>query len=412
MGPRFRQLLRRGTPFENIAVYDVPSARLVEIVGFPSLFLGSSKAGEAHGLPDWGLLSLHEQVGFFGHIAQRVDIPAVADIDVNSEAIIFYRAVKQFAQADVAAVHFGDQIAAGGRQISLRSVPVMVDLIHAARDASPDVVVSVRCQGLEAEKIDRTLERAARYVEALGLSAVDAAALAGDKASGDFFEHVVKQGVPAKRATVLMEALREMSNERSRKIADLGLSPDHVAQVGKLVESGKIAASKEVTRKVLDGALASPALSIEQVAQNLGLVQTTDTGVALGTLIPTVAECLGLVLPYAMRVIGARVPEVLKEILAPALLTDPPRPCQNVVCRSFSVTRAGSSARSPISKGDRSLTDAATRALLVMALPTPINPSSVTTSTTECEHVQPFSSTVGVCTRTLAVPCGRSSARR
>ena len=166
MGPRFRQLLRRGTPFENIAVYDVPSARLVEIVGFPSVFLGSSKAGEAHGLPDWGLLPLHEQVEYFGHVAQHVGIPAVADIDVNSEALIFYRAVKQFAQADVAAVHFGDQVAAGGRQIGLKSVPVMVDLIRAARDASPDVVISVRCQGLEAEKIDRTLERAARYVEA------------------------------------------------------------------------------------------------------------------------------------------------------------------------------------------------------------------------------------------------------
>jgi 2-methylisocitrate lyase-like PEP mutase family enzyme len=159
-------LLRRGTPFENIAVYDVPSARLVEIVGFQSLFLGSSKAGEAHGVPDWGLLPLDDQVEFFGHIAQHVGIPAVADIDVNSDALVFYRAVKQFAQADVAAVHFGDQIAAGGRQIGMRSVPVMVDLIHAARDASPDVVLSVRCQGLETEKIDRTLERAARYVEA------------------------------------------------------------------------------------------------------------------------------------------------------------------------------------------------------------------------------------------------------
>ena len=166
MGARFRQLLRRGTPFENIAVYDVPSARLVEIVGFPSLFIGSSKAGEAHGLPDWGLLSLDEQVEFFGHIATHVGIPAVADLDVNSDALVFYRVVKRFAQADVAAVHFGDQIAAGGRQVGMRSVPVMVDLIHAARDASPDTVVSVRCQGLETEKIDRTLERAARYVEA------------------------------------------------------------------------------------------------------------------------------------------------------------------------------------------------------------------------------------------------------
>ena len=34
--------------------------------------------------------------------------------------------------------------------------------------------------------------------------------------------------------------------------------------------------------------------------------------------------------------------------------------------------------------------------------------SSVTTSTTVWLHVQPFSSTEGVYTRTFAVPCGRS----
>ena len=38
--------------------------------------------------------------------------------------------------------------------------------------------------------------------------------------------------------------------------------------------------------------------------------------------------------------------------------------------------------------------------------------SSVTTSTTEWLQVQPFSSTVGVCTLTFAVPCGRFSASR
>ena len=167
MGQRFRQLLERGTPFENVAVYDVPSARLVEIVGFPSIFIGSSKAGEAHGVPDWGVLSLSEQVEFFGRVAQSVGIPAVADVDINGDALVFYRAVKQFAQADVAVVHFGDEVAFGGRPTGMRSVATMTNLIHAARDASPDIVVSARCQGLrQGETIDATLERAARYVEA------------------------------------------------------------------------------------------------------------------------------------------------------------------------------------------------------------------------------------------------------
>src|SRR5262249_53807715 len=48
----------------------------------------------------------------------------------------------------------------------------------------------------------------------------------------------------------------------------------------------------------------------------------------------------------------------------------------------FSVTRIGSSARSPMSSGLSSRTPAATSALPVMALPTPTRPSSVRTSTT------------------------------
>src|ERR1043166_492372 len=64
-----------------------------------------------------------------------------------------------------------------------------------------------------------------------------------------------------------------------------------------------------------------------------------------------------------------------------ACSTDPPRPCQNVVCRSRSVTRIGSSARSPMKNGRSSLTAPSTSALLVKTLPTPASPSSVRTST-------------------------------
>ncbi|MBC7785521.1 MAG: Asp-tRNA(Asn)/Glu-tRNA(Gln) amidotransferase subunit GatB [Burkholderiales bacterium] len=124
--------------------------------------------------------------------------------------------------------------------------------------------------------------RRKRYADSLGLNATDAASLAADKSAGDFFEGIVEKGIPAKRASVLMEALREMSNERALRIVDIGIAPDHLAEVGKLIESGKIAASKEVTKKVLDALLgtgktvAAPN-TVAELAQTLGLVQTTDT---------------------------------------------------------------------------------------------------------------------------------------
>lgn len=124
--------------------------------------------------------------------------------------------------------------------------------------------------------------RRERYIRALGLSPSDAASLASDKSTGDFFEQVVAGGVSAKRASTLMEALREMSNERVRKVTELGVTPDHLSRIGQLIESGQLAASKEVTRKILDallnetGGIGTPD-QILQTAQKLGLIQTTDT---------------------------------------------------------------------------------------------------------------------------------------
>jgi aspartyl-tRNA(Asn)/glutamyl-tRNA(Gln) amidotransferase subunit B len=125
--------------------------------------------------------------------------------------------------------------------------------------------------------------RRERYMSAMGLNHPDAAALAADKAAGDFFEKIVNKGIAPKRAATLMEALREMSNERARKVTALGVTPDHLWQIGKLIEAGQVAASKEVTKKILDALLSDTAEAksttpILEIANKLGLVQTTDTG--------------------------------------------------------------------------------------------------------------------------------------
>jgi O-antigen/teichoic acid export membrane protein len=44
------------------------------------------------------------------------------------------------------------------------------------------------------------------------------------------------------------------------------------------------------------------------------------TGVALGTLIPTTIVCIGLVAPYAMRVIEVNVQEMASSVIVPAVL--------------------------------------------------------------------------------------------
>lgn len=121
--------------------------------------------------------------------------------------------------------------------------------------------------------------RRARYISAVGLSEQDANLLATNREIGDFFEEVVATGVEAKRASVLMEALREMSNDKNTRLIDLGVSAGQVSQIGKLVADGKLAASKEISKKILGAALEKPAgTSIEAIATELGLLQSNDTG--------------------------------------------------------------------------------------------------------------------------------------
>jgi aspartyl-tRNA(Asn)/glutamyl-tRNA(Gln) amidotransferase subunit B len=67
--------------------------------------------------------------------------------------------------------------------------------------------------------------RRRRYVTALGLSEKDAAILAGDRATGDFFEQILAAGADAKRAGTLMETLREIGNERGEPAVRVGVSP-------------------------------------------------------------------------------------------------------------------------------------------------------------------------------------------
>ncbi len=119
--------------------------------------------------------------------------------------------------------------------------------------------------------------RRKRYVSSLGLAEKDAALLAGDREVGDFFEQILAGGVETKRASALMEALREMSNEQNIPLLKLGIKPARVAEIGALVSAGKIPANKEAAKQLI-GALAKQDRPAEQIATDLGLIQSTDTG--------------------------------------------------------------------------------------------------------------------------------------
>ena len=83
----------------------------------------------------------------------------------------------------------------------------------------------------------------ARFIAAHGLTPYDAGVLTAAQSLADYFESVVKSGAPAKTAAnwIQTELLRRL-NDSGKEIEASPVSPAALAELLKLVESGKITA--------------------------------------------------------------------------------------------------------------------------------------------------------------------------
>jgi aspartyl-tRNA(Asn)/glutamyl-tRNA(Gln) amidotransferase subunit B len=119
--------------------------------------------------------------------------------------------------------------------------------------------------------------RLKRYTDALGLPAMDAAILAGDRATGELLDGAIAAGANPKRAAnLILSHGRRLANERSLPLGRLNLRPQRLAEVAALIDANKIAAA-EPAGKVLERLLDHDAPA-EQIASELGLIQSSDTG--------------------------------------------------------------------------------------------------------------------------------------
>jgi aspartyl-tRNA(Asn)/glutamyl-tRNA(Gln) amidotransferase subunit B len=118
--------------------------------------------------------------------------------------------------------------------------------------------------------------RRQRYVAELGLTPTEAAVLSADKATGDLFDAVLAHGLPARRAAALLEALRELANERGVPAGQLGIAPGRLAEIGQLAEARKIAAGKETAGRLIARLLEKDGPA-ETAAAELGLLVSSDS---------------------------------------------------------------------------------------------------------------------------------------
>src|SRR4029079_8278321 len=86
--------------------------------------------------------------------------------------------------------------------------------------------------------------RRQRYIEEMGLSPADAAILAGDRATGDYFEKAIVAGGASRRvANLILSRGGRLCNARGCDLDERGILPERVAEIASLIDSNHLAAS-------------------------------------------------------------------------------------------------------------------------------------------------------------------------
>lgn len=171
---KLRQLLAQPGIIRAPGAYDAWSARLVEMAGFPAVYMtGYGAAASIIGQPDIGLLTMTEMARQARNLASAVDIPVIADADNGYGGVLnVARTTREYEKAGVAAIQFEDQIFPKrcghmeGKQLIAKAE--MVSKLKAAVYARKceDLLIIARTDARAVQGFDAALERARAYAEA------------------------------------------------------------------------------------------------------------------------------------------------------------------------------------------------------------------------------------------------------
>src|SRR5213596_1250416 len=175
---RLRQLLSLGKPLSVPGCYDALSARILETVGFPLLYMTGYRTSLALlGLPDAGLATMTEMHLNARYIAGAVRAPVIADADNGyGNAINVIRTVREYIGTGVAGIHIEDQAihkrcghVAGRRVIPIEEAVGKYRAADAVRrELDPDFVLIARtdARGAHGGSLDEAIRRANAYLAA------------------------------------------------------------------------------------------------------------------------------------------------------------------------------------------------------------------------------------------------------
>lgn len=174
-GKRFKELMENDGLVVAMGASTPLIASLIERAGFSVVNVtGAGLANMNFALPDYGMITMTEQVEIIKRINDATTLPLICDLDDGyGSAINVYRTISEVSRLDVGAVFIEDQQnpkrCGHFEEHAIIPLESMVGKIHAAKDASldPDMHLMIRTDALSATgSFERTLEIAQAYVEA------------------------------------------------------------------------------------------------------------------------------------------------------------------------------------------------------------------------------------------------------
>lgn len=168
-----RQLMATPDCTPLMGAYDLLSAKIIEKTGFPVLYTGSLVTGaSALGLPDVGLVQMHDLLHLGREIAKETDLPIVCDADSGwYNAANIWRTVHEFEAAGISAIHIEDQVFGKHttHQALLLDKEEMCMRIRACCDArrDPNFMLIARTDALYLQDdVESAIDRANAYLDA------------------------------------------------------------------------------------------------------------------------------------------------------------------------------------------------------------------------------------------------------
>jgi len=110
-GKRLRELIEAPEILILPGAWDGLSAILIEQAGFQGVYVTGGGIARSTGVPDIGLITLHEQVARVKMICEAVSVPVLADADTGyGNAINLMRTVREMEAVGTAGIHIEDQV--------------------------------------------------------------------------------------------------------------------------------------------------------------------------------------------------------------------------------------------------------------------------------------------------------------